>query len=168
MLQERPRHGYELKTAFEELTSGLWELNIGQVYSTLDRLEKDGLVALADPTGAGPDRKVYLITESGAAELAAWLASPPLKPPPLRSEVHVRLRLLWRRDVAAALEFIATQRRVYHLHMAQLTRQKLALDRSQSSDPLQPNLLLDAALLHTEADLKWLDLCEEKLRRGRS
>lgn len=168
ILARRPCHGYELKSEFEALTGGLWELNIGQVYSTLERMRKDGLVELLEPEspGTGDDRKVYRITPSGQSELVNWLAMPPLKPRPLRDEVYVRLGLLLTQNPAAALELVEAQRRLYHLQMAYLTRQKLQLARSQSPARLQRELLLDAALLHTEADLKWLDTCEAKLRAG--
>lgn len=115
LLIERPRHGYELKTGFEALTSGLWGLNIGQVYSTLDRLRKEGLVALQEGDGSGEERKVYQITLEGRNELEAWLEAPPLEARPFRDEIFVRLSLLLDRDLAAALELIETQRRVYHL-----------------------------------------------------
>ncbi|MBI4492681.1 MAG: helix-turn-helix transcriptional regulator [Chloroflexi bacterium] len=167
LLARRPRYGYELKAEFDLLSGGFWDLNVGQIYSTLERLLKDGLVTLDEGDGAGEGRKIYRLTPSGQAELDLWLAQPPLKPRPLRDEVYVRLGLLVDRDVSAAFDLIETQRRVYHLQMAELTRQKLALARGQRVADLRRELLLDAALLHVEADLKWLDTCDEKLRRVR-
>jgi DNA-binding PadR family transcriptional regulator len=165
ILADRPRHGYELKQEFDLLTGGLWELNIGQIYSTLDRMMKEGQVALEEGEGAGEERKVYRVTPAGLAELDTWLDRPPLKPRPLRDEVFVRLGLLVQRDPAGALDLVASQQRLYHRQMAEITRQKIGLARSQpSSDRLRQEILLDAALLHTEADLKWLENCEARVR----
>lgn len=164
LLVERPRHGYELKTGFDTLTGGLWDLNIGQVYSTLERLRREGLVVLQEGGVSGEERKVYRISPAGLNELEGWLEAPPLEARPFRDEIFVRLALLLDRDLPAALELIETQRRVYHLQMADLTRQKLAFARSQASDRHRRELFLDAALLHVEADLKWLETCEEKIR----
>jgi len=164
LLVERPRHGYELKTSFDALTGGLWDLNIGQVYSTLERLRREGLVALQEGDGSGEERKVYRTTPAGLNELEAWLEAPPLEARPFRDEIFVRLALLMDRDLPASLDLIDTQSRVYHLQMADLTRQKLALARSRALDRHRLELFLDAALLHAEADLKWLETCEEKIR----
>lgn len=164
LLAGRPRHGYELKTGFETLTGGLWNLNIGQVYSTLDRMRGEGLVALEKGEARGEERKVYRITPTGQEELEIWLEAPPLQARPFRDEIFVRLALLLDRDLSTALGLIETQRRVYLLQMADLTRQKLALARSQAPDRHRRELFLDAALLHAEADLKWLETCEEKIR----
>lgn len=165
ILAQGPRHGYELKTEFDQLTAGLWELNVGQIYSTLERMLKDGLVRLDGADGPEEDRKVYRITPEGEAELDAWLGRPPLKARPMRDEIFVRLGLLIGRDGRAALDLLDSQRRIYHVQMADLTRQKIGLTRTPPGpDRLRRELLLDAALLHVEADLKWLETCEQKLR----
>lgn len=176
ILAVRPCHGYELKTEFDQLTGGLWELNVGQVYSTLERLLKDGLIATLPSEPGGEDRRVYEPTPQGLAELDAWLSEPPTRARPLRDELYVHLGLLLERDLPAARQLIEQQRRLYHLQMADLTRQKLQLSRASTADrlrqqPLGPprggrwrELVLDAALLHLEADLKWMDHCEERLQ----
>lgn len=158
------RHGYELKTEFDSLTGGLWELNVGQIYSTLERMLKDALVALEEGDGPEEDRKVYRITEEGLKELDLWLKRPPLKARPVRDEVFVRLGLLIDRDIAGALDLLESQRRIFHLQMADLTRQKIGLARAAGPDRLRRELVLDAAIFHVEADLKWLETCETKLR----
>lgn len=166
ILARGSRHGYEIKSEFDQLTGGLWDLNVGQVYSTLDRLRKEELVALELTEGAGEDRKVYSVAPEGLGELERWLDRAPLKPKPVRDENFVRLALLRERDREAAFALLDSQRRVCHLQMADLTRQKVALGRRMAPDRVWQELLLDAALLHTEADLRWLDLCEAKLRAG--
>ena len=165
LLAKRPYHGYKLKTGFDDLTAGQWELNVGQVYTTLDRMIRDDLVAVEKSDGSGNDRKVYRITEGGLEELESWLQFPPLRSRPYRSEVYVRLALQIERDLSAALDLIDTHRRVHHIQMADLTRQKLALARSQEqTDRLRRELILDAAIMHVEADLKWLEVCEDRIR----
>lgn len=127
---------------------------------------KEGLVELAEAEGSDAERKIYRITEAGLAELENWLATPPLKARPVRNEMYVRLGLLVEKDLTRALEFLESQRRVYHLQMAELTRAKIRLAREQPQDPdrLRREMMLDAALLHVEADLKWLEKCEARLR----
>jgi DNA-binding PadR family transcriptional regulator len=163
ILARSDSHGYELKQAFDLMTGGLWELNVGQIYSTLERMRKDGLVSLSEGGGGDEDRKVYRITPAGLEELEAWLCRPSAKPRPVRDELLVRLALLLERDPTAALALIDEHRRALHQQMMALTRQKLGLTRLQGQDRLRRELTLDAALLHAEADLKWLDACEEKL-----
>jgi len=164
-LSRSPRHGYELKTEFDLLTGGLWELNIGQVYSTLERMLKDGLVALDEGDSSPDDRKVYRVTPAGVRELEDWIARPPLKARPVRDELLIRMGLLMMHAPPRALELIDSQRRVYHLQMAELTRQKLGLRAPSGVEGLGRELALDAALAHCEADLRWLETCEAKVRR---
>jgi len=88
LLAEGPKHGYELKTAFDETIGERWSLNIGQVYNTLNRLARDGYVVLQEEVEqeSRPDKKVYAITEAGREELFRWLAEPVEKPRRLKDE----------------------------------------------------------------------------------
>lgn len=95
----------------------------------------------------------------------AWLHKAPTKPRPLRDEVFVRLGLLLPGDPGGAEALLEEQRRLYLLQLADLTRQKLALGKEPGVHRLRRELLLDAALLHAEADLKWLEICQQKLHR---
>ena len=160
LLAREPRHGYDLKNAFEAMMGGTWLLNIGQVYTTLARLERDGLVesqvVIQDLL---PDRKVYSPTEAGRAELALWLAEPTKGAIRLKDEFFIKLlvhRLVGSGD---PLALVWKQRPVYMQTLAQLT----ALQANPSLDPAT-TLLVEGAILHVEADLRWLDLCEEKLK----
>jgi len=165
ILAGRPRHGYELKTEFDNLTAGLWELNVGQIYSTLERMVKDGLVESYADEGPGDDRKMYRVTTEGLQELEVWLSRPPLKARPMRDEIYVRLGLLVEKDLAAALDLLDSQRRVYHLQMAELTRQKIGAARAAPGpDRVRREMMIDSALFHVEADLKWIETCEARLR----
>ena len=106
LLDREPAHGYQLKTGFEAATGGVWSLNVGQVYATLDRLERDGLVV--SDTGSG--QKAYRITDAGADELGAWWDAVPGDNPPPRDELMVKVLLAVAHDRDRALDVITNQR----------------------------------------------------------
>jgi DNA-binding PadR family transcriptional regulator len=160
LLAEQPSHGYDLKNAFETTLGGTWILNIGQVYTTLSRLERDGLVeSQMVPQDLLPDRKVYSLTKAGREELDCWLTEATKETIRLKDEFFIKLLIhqLVARDGAVAL--IWKQRQVYMQTLAQLTTLQTdpTLERATT-------LLLEGAILHVEADLEWLDVCEERLR----
>jgi DNA-binding PadR family transcriptional regulator len=163
LLAEAPRHGYELKGAFEELFGGSWPLNIGQVYTTLGRLERDGLVrSELVPQELVPDRKVYSLTDAGRTALDGWLREPSAAPVRLKDEVFAKVLvqgLLNGRDPTA---LIRAQRQAHMQTLAQLA----ALRRDDGLHATS-RLLVEGAMLHVEADLRWLDICEERLGRRR-
>lgn len=171
MLAKKPQHGYELKRTFEQLTGGFWELNYGQIYQSLDRLSEEGYVSYTTQQEESvPDKKVYAITESGRQALKEWLANPEEpRPRPLRDELFIRLAVMSSKDVSPMLGLISEHRAVYLEKMQALTQAKRELakskrERATSSDDLIEELLVDVALFHAEADVKWLELCENKLR----
>jgi DNA-binding PadR family transcriptional regulator len=171
ILAKRPQHGYELKRTFEQLTGGFWELNYGQIYQSLDRLSEEGYVHFTvEQEDNVPDKKVYAITEQGKRALKEWLASPEEpRPRPLRDELFIRLAVMSSKDVTPMLELISQHQQVYLEKMQELTRAKRDISkakrgRTPSSDDLIEELLVDVALFHAEADVKWLELCESKLR----
>lgn len=160
LLAAKPRHGYELKTLFEELFGGTWPLNPGQVYMTLQKLEDEGLVtSQVVEQQLLPDRRVYSITEDGRAELKAWTTESSEGPIRIREEMVAKVLTAIVTDHARATDLIWAQRR-HHL-------QAIAQLRDKKSDPqlsLATRLVLDGAILRAEADLRWLDLCEERLQ----
>jgi DNA-binding PadR family transcriptional regulator len=160
LLSLEPRHGYDLKSAFETLLGGTWPLNIGQVYTTLSRLERDGFVdSEVVPQELLPDRKVYAITESGRKVLAEWLLKPASESIRLKDEFFIKIlvhQLVGSKD---ALPLIRKQVQIYMQKMGQL----ISLRSEASLDPATI-LLIDGAILHLEADLRWLELCEERLK----
>lgn len=172
MVAERAMHGYELKARFDELTGGFWELNYGQVYAVLDRLEREGLVEgewLAPGPGEAPkggrQRRIYRITPRGLEALQRWRRSPVERARPLRDEVFLRLAAADRSDLSQVLGMLHQQRQIYLRKMAQITHQKLKLQtRPSSAESLLTSLIIDAALFHAEADLRWIDLCEQRIR----
>jgi DNA-binding PadR family transcriptional regulator len=157
LLAEQPLHAYAVRTRFQDLLGGSWEVNIGQVYATLQRLERDGLVEPAEPRG---DRgKVpYRLTEVGRKVLETWLAEPESEPQQLREEIYLKLLLAARVANGDLPTLLARQRRVYLQRLKDLAVLEEKA-RSQGRDDLV--LLYQGALLHTEADLKWVDACAE-------
>jgi len=163
LLGRAPQHGYELKAAFEDLLGGTWLLNIGQVYTTLARLEQDGLV---EPTIVTqellPDRKVYSLTQLGEKELARWLDEPVSGLIRLRDEVFLKVLAQALVDRRRARSLIAQQRDEYVSAAAQVARTRASASTTEAT-----GLLLDAVLLRLEADLQWLDLVEAAIKERR-
>jgi len=160
LLDAEPRHGYELKAVFEQFVGGTWPLNIGQVYTNLTRLEKDGLVECqVVPQDQLPDRKVYALTDAGRAELARWADAPEEGPVRLRDELFLKIAVRSITSSGSAGELIAVQRDAHLRTLAQLTR----LQHDPGLHPATA-LLLEGAMLRLEADLKWLDVAEDRLK----
>ena len=153
LLEERPSHGYQLKTGFEAATGGVWPLNVGQVYQTLERLERDGLVASDERDG----QRSYALTDGGVAVLGAWWEADPGDEPPRRDELMLKVLLAASHSREHALEVIAAQRDAV---MAQLQRRRRS--RKAPESPAEA-MVTDALVVRAEADLRWLDLCEERI-----
>lgn len=160
LLESEPCYGYELKAVFENFLGGTWQLNTGQIYSSLGKLESDGLVrAQTVPQDGAPDRKVYEVTAKGRKELGAWTSAVSDEPLRLRDELFLKVAVLSLKDGKAAKDLIHRQR-VTHLS-------RLAELGEMQDDPEQhpaTGLLLEAAMLRTEAELKWLEAVESRLK----
>ena len=156
LLEAQPRHGYDLKRAYDERFGADRPLAYGQVYATLSRLLKNDFVVVdgVEP-GDGPDRKRYAITAAGVTEVASWLGKPEKPENYLQSTLYTKvvLALLTGRPAARILD---TQRTEHLRLMRELTRRKLAGD-------LGDQLICDHALFHLEADLRWLELTAARL-----
>jgi DNA-binding PadR family transcriptional regulator len=156
LLEPAPSHGYELKRAYDQRFGVDKPLPFGQVYATLARLERDGrAVVVGVEAGEGPDRKRYAITEQGVTDLEAWLAEPERPEPHLQTVLFskVVLALLSGRD---ANRYLDAQRAAHLARMRELT----AMRREAG---LAPSLLADYALVHLEADLRWLEVTASRL-----
>lgn len=156
LLESGPRHGYDLKKAFDERFGHDRTLHYGQVYSTMSRLLKNGLVEVDGvEAGEGPERKRYAITDAGITDVGVWLGKPEKPEPYLQSTLYVKvvLALLTGRDAA---ELLDTQRAEHLRLMRELTRRK-------STGDLADQLICDHALFHLEADLRWLELAAARL-----
>ena len=159
LLAEVPTHGYGLKTAFEESTAGTWPLNMGQVYTTLARLERDGLVRTA---GTGePDRQTWEITPEGKEALAAWFATPVDLDPPSRDELALKVLLAVAADFVDVDAILQAQRTAT---MERLQGYTGYLRDADPEDELPWVLILDSLILKAQAELAWIDRCEERLR----
>jgi len=155
LLAERPAHGYELKLDFERRFGA--ELNAGQVYTTLARLERDGLVRGGAADGANRQKRTYELTGAGRAALEEWVATP-APATRLKDEFFLKLVLAASTGLADPRALIERQRRA--------TLQALRdLAGVAPTDNGAGSLLAEGAALHLEADLKWLDLCEQRLVR---
>jgi DNA-binding PadR family transcriptional regulator len=165
-------HGYQLKTDFDTLYGDFWSLNFGQLYRTLDRLERAGLVAFTEQMQSGrPSRKIYRITENGRQTLDDWLLLPPgNEPRPLRDELSVKLLFLTESRRQETLALIKSQRAIYLQHLARLTKRRSILQEGAEAT-FVTNLLLLQADMRVRTDLAWLDVVETELMRlepGRS
>jgi DNA-binding PadR family transcriptional regulator len=158
LLHEGPRHGYQLKTEFEQATGGVWPLNVGQVYTTLDRLERDGLVDAAEAQG----QKTYRITIEGLAALGAWWEAVPSDDPPPRDELMLKVLMGIEQGPEHALQVITRQRSAL-VALLQARRRVAKPAPSGTGKALASVLVVDALMVRAEADLRWLDLCEQRL-----
>ena len=156
LLETGPRHGYDLKRVYDERFGKDRPLHYGQVYSTLARLLRNGLITEvgAEP-GQGPERKSYAITDAGVSDVDQWLSTPEKPEPYLHSTLYTKvvLALLSGRDAELILD---TQRRAHLAAMRELTRRKTEGDLADA-------LIGDHALFHLEADLRWLELTAARL-----
>jgi len=161
LLEAQPRHGYELKRAYDERFGTGRSVAYGQVYATLSRLLGNGLVEVQGiEPGGGPERKRYAITPEGVADVERWLAEPEKPEVYLQSTLYTKvlLALLTGRPAADLLD---TQRAEHLRAMRELTQRKLAGD-------LPDQLICDHALFHLEADLRWLELTGARLDQLRA
>jgi DNA-binding PadR family transcriptional regulator len=160
LLERGPMYGYQLRVAFEESTGGTWPLNIGQVYTTLSRLERDGL-ARALPENNGGQRP-YEITDEGRTELRSWFSTPISRSDRPRDELAIKLALAITTpgvDVRAVLQ---AQRTATMRSLQEFTRLKSS---AEAPGDLSWRLVLDAMLFQAEAEIRWLDHCEMSLVR---
>ncbi len=162
LLAEEPLHGYDVKNRFEALLGGSWEVNFGQVYTTLQRLERDGLI---EADGERGDRRklAYRLTTSGRKTLDDWLSRPESEPQQLREEIYVKLLLSTRLADGRLDALLTAQRRVYLQRLKDLAELEQGARRDGRDDLV---LLFKGAILHTEADLKWTDACADEIRNS--
>ncbi len=165
LLREGPRYGYQLKTEFEAATGGVWTINVGQVYTTLERLNRDGLVSLDE----GDEQKLYSITLAGVDELGAWWEAVPTEDPPPRDELMLKMLMAIELGPVHGLDVI-TKHRTALTSLLQRRRRAATATNSNGSgngngahEGLAAALVADALIVRAEADLRWLDLCEARL-----
>lgn len=159
LLDDAPSHGYALKTAFERRTGGSWALNIGQVYTTIQRLERDGLVESIG--GPDDDRREYRVTPAGREQLAAWFDSPVVAEAPTRDELTIKVLLAVAAGDIDVTALLQRQRRASVEQLQAYTRRKAKAEPKRDIAFL---ILLDALIFRAEAEIRWLDACEARIR----
>jgi DNA-binding PadR family transcriptional regulator len=159
LLDQQPHHGYQLKTAVEGWLGQSWPLNIGQVYTTLARLERDGLITAGQVDAQG--RQTYRITPAGRAALADWFATPVPRDGLVRDELLVKLVAAVAAGDGTALGVIRAQRTATLQLLQQHTRRKTAAERQGDLPRL---VVADLLIGQAEAEVAWLELCEARLR----
>jgi len=159
LLSEGPKYGLRLQSEFESRTGDVWPLNVGQVYTTLQRLERDGLVE-ADGDGERSQKR-YRITAAGAQELAGWLRTPTELVPPPRDELVIKVLVALEIPGIDVHEILQVHRRHVIEVMQRYTRIKS--EAAESDVPLA--LVADAELFRLEAIVRWLDAADVRLRQ---
>jgi DNA-binding PadR family transcriptional regulator len=160
LLARGPAHGYELKQALAGLLGAAYpQPNIGQIYVTLGRLERTGLIKGEDVAqDTRPNKRIYELTPAGREAVAAWLEEP-TDEPRVRDEFFMKLAIAPETDMADQVALINKQRRHYLNAMRDLSKLAAAEDR----DNRVAQLLIEGAMLHLQADLDWLERCQEEL-----
>jgi DNA-binding PadR family transcriptional regulator len=171
LLSEGPRNGHQLKLEFEAATGGVWALNVGQVYTTLDRLARDGLVerVRSEGNGGAASGKRYELTAAGREALAAWWELVPADDPPPRDELMLKVLFAATLGQERALAVLTEQRTALLAQLqARRREQRAAAAADNTADQTVTAMVRDALVVRAEADLRWLDLCEARLtaRKG--
>jgi DNA-binding PadR family transcriptional regulator len=159
LLSEAPKYGMRLQGEFESRTGEVWPLNVGQVYTTLQRLERDGLVE-TDAEGERPQKR-YRITAAGAQELADWLRTPPDLVPPPRDELVIKVLVALQVpgiDVHAILQ-------VHRRHAIEVMQRYTRVKADAAEDDVALALVADAELFRLEAIVRWLDAADVRLKQ---
>jgi DNA-binding PadR family transcriptional regulator len=161
LLSEGPKYGLQLRQEFEARTGEVWPLNVGQVYTTLQRLERDGLVA-SEGKGDGPG-KGYRITSAGRDELGQWLRTPPEDEGPPRDELLIKVLVAAHAPDVDVHEVIQA-----HRHwLLEVMQRYTAVKAGASPDDVAIALVVDAELFRLEGAIRWLDSADVRLRRHR-
>jgi DNA-binding PadR family transcriptional regulator len=159
LLSEGPKYGLQLRQEFEAKTGEVWPLNVGQVYTTLQRLERDGLVESDDAEAEGP-QKTFHLTDEGADELHDWLRTPGDDGPP-RDELVIKVLVALTVPGVAVAEVLQVHRR----HLIQLMQRYTRLKQEAAVDDVGLGLVADAEIFRLEAQVRWLDAADVRLKR---
>jgi DNA-binding PadR family transcriptional regulator len=160
LLSEGPKYGLQLRQEFEAGTGEVWPLNVGQVYTTLQRLERDGL-AESDDSGQDSPQKAFRITAEGRAELARWLRTPPDLAAPPRDELVIKVLVALRVPGTDVAGVIQTHRR----YLVELMQQWTRIKEDGAEHDLGLALAVDAELFRLDSVIRWLDAAEARISR---
>jgi DNA-binding PadR family transcriptional regulator len=163
LLSEGPKYGLQLREEFEANTGQVWPLNVGQVYTTLQRLERDGLVTAIDSESGDPGpQKAYQITGAGSAELDQWLRVPPDLSTPPRDDLVMKVLIAVRVPGTDVSEIIQAHRR----YLVQLMQEWTRLKEDDNGGDVAFSLVVDSELFRIDSVVRWLDAAEGRLRRA--
>jgi DNA-binding PadR family transcriptional regulator len=160
LLSEGPKYGLQLREEFEARTGEVWPLNVGQVYTTLQRLERDGLAESDDSADEGP-QKGFKITAAGEDELARWLRTPPDLASPPRDELVIKVLVALRVPGVDVPEVLQVHRR----YLVELMQQWTRIKEDGAADDIALALAVDAELFRLDSVIRWLDSAESRIRR---
>ncbi len=161
LLSEGPKYGLQLRQEFEARTGDVWPLNVGQVYTTLQRLERDGMV-VAEGQEEDSQHKGYRITGEGEHELAAWLCTPPDLSSPPRHELVIKVLVATTLPGVDVHDVIQVHRR----YLVELMQQWTRLKEDQSRVDLGFALVVDAELFRLDSVIRWLDAADGRFKRA--
>jgi DNA-binding PadR family transcriptional regulator len=161
LLGEGPKYGLRIREEFEDRTGEVWPLNVGQVYTTLQRLERDGLVE-SDGSGEDGPQKDFRITSEGERELAGWLRTPPDLSSPPRDELVMKVLIALRVPGTDPHEVIQAHRR----YLVQLMQQWTRIKEDEADGDLGLALAVDAGLFRLDSVVRWLDVADARLKRA--
>ena len=164
ILDQGPCYGYQLRSEFDRRTGSTWPVNVGQVYSTLDRLERDGLVRKTQAGAEG--QNYYEITADGRAKVALWLSSPVERSSAARDELAIKLAIAVTLPGVDIANVIQVQRNATLRALQELTRSKNATDDPESAEQLAWLLVIDSMIFAAESEVRWLDHSETRLARA--
>jgi DNA-binding PadR family transcriptional regulator len=162
LLGEGPKYGLQLREEFEAGTGEVWPLNIGQVYQTLQRLERDGLVESDDDSERDSPQKRFRITAEGEHELAAWLRTPPDMSSPPRDELVIKVLVALRVPGTEVHGVIQAHRR----YLVELMQQWTRIKEADAGRDLALGLTVDAELFRIAAVVRWLDTADGQIKRA--
>jgi DNA-binding PadR family transcriptional regulator len=161
LLTEGSKYGLQLRQEFEQRTGEVWPLNVGQVYTTLQRLERDGLIESDGDGEAGP-QKSFRLTAAGRVELDAWLRTPPDLGSPPRDELVIKVLVASRVPGVDVHDVIQTHRR----HIVEMMQEWTRVKRDSGPDEMNLALVVDAELFRLDSVVRWLDTADARLRRA--
>jgi DNA-binding PadR family transcriptional regulator len=165
LLSEGPKYGLQLREEFEARTGEVWPLNVGQVYTTLQRLERDGLVESDDASEDGREKtqqNIFRITAEGQQELVGWLRTPPDLSAPPRDELVMKVLVAIRVPGTDVPDVIQVHRR----YLVELMQQWTRIKEAEAESDLSLALVVDAELFRLDAVIRWLDAADGRIKRA--
>jgi DNA-binding PadR family transcriptional regulator len=160
LLSEGPKYGLQLREEFEARTGEIWPLNVGQVYTTLQRLERDEFAESDEAETDGPQKR-FRLTEAGQAELVRWLRTPPDMSSPPRDELVMKILIALRVPGTDVREVIQAHRR----YLVQLMQEWTRIKDEEAEYDLSLALVVDAELFRLDSVIRWLDTADGRIRR---